>query len=343
MGSFNTTCFISQQTISTDDCAVIFPISQQKTYRPVELSITQNGKTEQKSRYGYANSTCYPTAFWSFEGPMFTGKYYDYGQFNLDNTPQNTVNLKVFFNHLHQNLYDVAQGENSSHDLPIKFKELYNPKQEYSFEELREIWDSMWELNHEHRLFVKDYNDEPICLAFSVAHKSAVDYLINMVSSYKNWQNQSYNQFDVIQRQITQSLERISSFDSQKMKDFGSFHLLTKLANLEGISIGEQEGSYISNHYDCYEEIEKIVSEFLKNESNPKEIDQEFIQKSLEIVKPQLAHRYVLSGLTNLNIRLSPMVYASQDYQNEIGNAYLKMVQSVNQSVNLIVKEKYAE
>lgn len=92
MGSFNTTWFISQQTISTDDSAVIFPISQQKTYRPIELSITQNGKTEQKSRYGYANSTCYPTAFWSFEEPRFTGKYYDYGQFNLDTTPQNTLN-----------------------------------------------------------------------------------------------------------------------------------------------------------------------------------------------------------------------------------------------------------
>lgn len=42
MGSFNTTCFVTQQTISTEDRAVIFPIIQKSTYNPVELSLQMN-------------------------------------------------------------------------------------------------------------------------------------------------------------------------------------------------------------------------------------------------------------------------------------------------------------
>jgi hypothetical protein len=44
-----------------------------------------------------------------------------------------------------------------------------------------------------------------------------------------------------------------------------------------------------------------------------------------------------------MNLKLTPMVYGSQDYHNELGNDYLKMLGDINKSVNTLVKEKYGE
>lgn len=54
MGSFNTSCMVSQQTIVPHAHAVILPISQQATYNPVEL--IKGGK--ELSQYGFAHTSC---------------------------------------------------------------------------------------------------------------------------------------------------------------------------------------------------------------------------------------------------------------------------------------------
>lgn len=38
-------------------------------------------------------------------------------------------------------------------------------------------------------------------------------------------------------------------------------------------------------------------------------------------------------GLGHLNIKLSPMIYASQDYDNSAGKQYAKMIKTVNVQV----------
>ena len=60
-------------------------------------------------------------------------------------------------------------------------------------------------------------------------------------------------------------------------------------------------------------------------------------------VQTLINHKYILSGLDSINAHFSPMVYASQDYHNEIGNEYTKLVIEINKRVNQLVKEKYGE
>ena len=101
MGSFNTSCMVSQQVIVPGAETIILPIQQQATYEPVEIS--KDGK--EMSQFGFAHTTCYPTAFWGYAGPMIRGTYDDYGRFNIDDTVENKINLISFFNEL---IYSVS-------------------------------------------------------------------------------------------------------------------------------------------------------------------------------------------------------------------------------------------
>ena len=51
------------------------------------------------------------------------------------------------------------------------------------------------------------------------------------------------------------------------------------------------------------------------------------------IIKPWLETRYACSGLEALNLHFEPVVYASQDYSNEIGASYAEFVGQVSAQV----------
>jgi hypothetical protein len=59
--------------------------------------------------------------------------------------------------------------------------------------------------------------------------------------------------------------------------------------------------------------------------------------------KTQLDHRYFIEGLIKLGITFSPMVCTGQDYNNEIGSNYTKMVVEVNKKVNDFRKQYYKD
>lgn len=72
-------------------------------------------------------------------------------------------------------------------------------------------------------------------------------------------------------------------------------------------------------------------------------MSKEFTDELFEEFKEQIEHHYLASAISKYDLKLSPMVYAGQDYSNEMGNAYLKMVTKINQKVNKLVKDKYGE
>lgn len=344
MGSFNTSCFVSQQTISTDDESIILPIVQQSTYKPVELLVPTHEGVKEVSKYGYCHSTCYATAFWGYAGPMIKGKYDDYGRFELEKTKENAQNIQSFFNSIAVKICDVKQGENEYHEHPLAFSEIYNPKEKHTFEKLVEVWDKVWDLAGQSRLFVKNYKGEPVCVAFAVMHKSSADYLVETFSSGKTWDDESLEPKSYFNTYINKRISEILDIfkDKKELDDTISFAAIT-IASLEGFRIGEQEGSHIASHYPRPRDVSKNIVDYFKNNPNEKTLTKEFTDELFENFKAQIEHRYLASGLERLSIKLSPMVYASQDYSNEIGNDYLKMIQAVNERVNKIVKDKYGE
>ncbi len=348
MGSFNTTCFVSQQTISTEDKAVILPILQQSTYNPVELLVPVREGVKEISKYGYSSSSCYATAFWGYAGPMLKGVYSDYGNFQLEKTKDNEQNLRSFLNSLVGKICDVKPGENKYHDHGLSFATIYNPKEKYSFEQLTEVMDKVWELSSKSRLFIRIYNGEPVNMAFAVMHEATANYLIEETNKCKTWDDESLEQKTYFHNYLNKKLsENLSLFSDNKDlrdkfsdRDRLSFYVVN-VTGLESFGIGEQEGTHIRNYYPRDDSIMEKLEKYLKNDR--KEIEKEFSDKFFENFKNQIDHRYIASGLERLNVKLSPMVYASQDYTNELGNDYLKMVAEVNSRVNEVVKKKMGE
>lgn len=335
MGSFNTSCMVSQQVIVPGAETIILPIQQQATYNPVEIS--KDGK--EMSQYGFAHTTCYPTAFWGYAGPMIRGTYDDYGRFNLDNTPENNVNLNAFFNTLIETAFNSKQGDNEYHDHAFDIHSLYDTKKEYSFAELEGIWEKVWDVAQENRVFVSNYQGEPRNLQFAVIHRAAADYLIDSVGKLTNYSGQSYEQKsyfkNYIQSQLTRMLEVFK--DKKKVSDTFTF-FASQMTSLSNYRIGEQEGAYISQYYDNFSSVMDAIEAFSEKNPNTTELPEELIDTLFEIFEPQIQHRYLHVGLDHLNIKLSPMVYASQDYDNDMGKSFAKMIRSVSSQVNKEIK-----
>lgn len=336
MGSFNTSCMVSQQVIVPGAQTVILPIQQQATYEPVEIS--KDGK--EMSQFGFAHTTCYPTAFWGYAGPMIRGTYDDYGRFNIDDTVENKINLISFFNELTEKAFVTKQGENQYHDHGFDIHTLYNTKQEYSFSELVNVWEKVWDVVQENRIFISNYQGEPRNLQFAVIHRAAADYLIDSVGKLTSYSGQSYEQKSYFKNYIQSQLTRMVELFKEKKKLSDTFSFFgSQMASLSNYRIGEQEGAYISHYYDNFNPIMDAIEQF--NEKNPATttLSDDLIDSLFEIFKPQIQHRYLHMGLDHLNIKLSPMVYASQDYDNDTGKSFAKMIRSVSAQVNKEIKE----
>lgn len=335
MGSFNTACMVSQQVIVPGAEAVILPIHQQATYRPVEL-VKDN---KEISQYGFAHTTCYPTAFWGYSGPIIRGKYYDYGCFEIFNIEENRINMISFFNHLFSDSFITKEGENKCHDVSFNMSSLYNPKKEYSFEELQDIWNKIWEVSQENRLFVSDYQGHPRNLQFAVMHRAAADYLIDYVNKANSYEDISYEQKTYFKHYIQGQLDRmIKVFENKKeLGDTFSF-FASQLTSLSGYRLGEQEGCHISYYYDNWELVMNAVDDFRAKNEDLSKLSDELIETLFDLFKSQIDHRYIQVGLNWLNIKLSPMVYASQDYDNSTGKSYAKMIRSVGAQINKEIK-----
>lgn len=338
MGSFNMSCFVSQQTIGPGDAAYLFPIQQSSSYNPVEL-IDKNGTIQEK--YSFASSTCYPTAFWKSAGPIIEGEYDDYGRFSLINTLENEKNIITLFNELFKNSAKINLGENEYHDLAFDISTQYDPQKKYTFNQLEQIWDYMWNVMQEHRVFIKEYSGDFFPFSFAVMHKVTGDYLIEKIAKSENWSKESNEPEKLLMRTVTKIVDDTKKIFSNRSIESMLGFVANKVAGLENMRMGNFEGSYIESYYENTD----AIYELLKNNisENTIIVDTNLIHKIMLEVQSLMNHKYILSGLDSINAHFSPMVYASQDYQNEIGNEYTKLVVEVNKRVNLLVKEKYGE
>lgn len=246
MGSFNTTCFVSQQTIVPGAKCIILPIIQQSTYDEIELISPDN--SFETSVFGHAHTTCYPTCFWGYYGPLITGTYYDYGKFEIDNSSENIQSLKFLFNKLLSDSFKTKQGENEYHDHAFDMSSLYSTETEYSFEQLIGIWDEIWMVTGEHRLFVRNYKHQPRSMQFAVMHQILGRFLINMVSNEKSWDAVSYHQFNYFENYVKSKLAKFVDETKEVPPELLEF-VFWRIESLDGYCVGDSEGSFISSLY----------------------------------------------------------------------------------------------
>lgn len=328
MGSFNTTCFASQQTISEGNDCVVIPILQSSTYE--EVKGTARGKPF--SGYGIANSNCHLDSFWQPMGAPLQARYADYGRFELLETEQNRKALYDFIAQLCASSMNApALRSFMQEDAPVAaahfFREDGAPRGPApDFDELFQCWNFVADQMSDYKLFCEQLHpsiQRPVALA--VMHTRTFEALVTLHQVGKTYRGESMDMLEVIKRALGQAFERVGKY--KEMEPSVKPKMLDYVAKS---SFGEQL-KYIGNDQGRSMPGEGDIYEALQEQGPLESISPESL---LELLRPTLRTRYAYAALDSMNLRFSPMVYAGQDYSNEMGRRYAGFVHMVSQQVS---------
>ncbi len=340
MGSFNASCFASQQVIAPGDACKVVTLIRRRTYSKVELS--DGDKTF--SVYGTTCSTCYPVAFWAPAVGFMDAVYDDCGQVTLVDTPTTRIRLLTWAAYMYRNALAVAEGENKCHDIPFDYKALLGKhcpalleqlsKSHYFgrsqllfleahpsfFDEVLPVWNAAWEVSQEHRLFSMDRSDEPSPMQYGLMHEATANYLVDYSNKMTDWSNEAYEQRTFFNRCVRSAKESAEGHAGKE-----SVFWFVDALRREFERVGYYEGLGLISA-DLFNGLWALGPAYLEGSLSDDEL---FIQ-----CKPFLDERYVLHGLLCLDLKFAPIVYAGQDYSNESGKAYAKFVNAVQKEVS---------
>jgi hypothetical protein len=317
MGSFNTTCFVTQQTIAGEDKCYVLPVRQAIGYSPVKL----RRMGEDFSRYGICHQDCYPNANWEPVGNFLEGEYDDYGLVELANTPLNHHRLTSFFRYLQNYSFVAEPGENYIHDVPFDFPAFVDAEPELQellrgagpedqksrHELLMKAWAYYEEVSRQYRVFTASHGErEPRQVRHAILHKDAYLRLIALTESQQGYKGQPYTRRAVFDR----ILDEVKGLADKTQPKLASMYWGLKLS-----LVGFSSGLSFDDEDDVFEPLfERYIEGQMKKDA------------LFKAVRPWLDSRFVMMGLNQLNIRISPMTYATQDYSNEIGRLYAAFV-----------------
>ncbi len=353
MGSFNTACFVSRQTIATGDACKVIPIRQAHTYREVETSF--GGKNAQL--WGHCHSTCYPDRFWAPIGGFFDAVYDDYGRFTLTDNVNNRLLIWAFLTEALQQVPVVAVGENQSHEIPCDLRAFMasttpqllaelSPQRrveapalaqapsdvaadsEQLWEQSLKCWDYLWEVARESRLvWACGHVLRPA--GFAVMHTVAYAELVVISGTARGYRGESYAMRDFFGRALesvkTWSTARAAPFSKapSAQRNFGleAYFAANKFRDAMAVFGGNL--NYRLMGEDSL--LETAFGAYLEGKLSDDEL--------FESMKPAIEVRYACSALEGLNLHFEPMVYASQDYHNDVGESYAQLVDVVQAKV----------
>lgn len=299
MGSYLQTCCISNQII---DSGYIIPII---------VEHDRNVKVKQKpdSNVQVVNpiaTICYSHDLFRPLGFMFSGEYYDYGQFAID-WNINLEMFKCFIKYLKENTFITLAGENPYHHLP------FDANSEFDIDSItinnaQETFDILQEKIDKCSVYIKHFypGGSPRLLKFA----SINQYIGNEIKSiYKksvitDW-NIS-NNFEFI-KQIKASPEEVKLFCDSLFKDFS----YEDSANLKSYFLSDYNSVHISN----------ILYYTLNKEES----------FSLETIILLRKLKFIISGLNLMNVGLKPNIYGSQCYDNEQGRLFSNLMDKVKE------------
>jgi hypothetical protein len=318
MGSFNTTCFASQQTISTHNECYVIALKQASGYNP--LVVNRNGESVPAT--SFTSSTCYPDCFWQPVSEFISATYDDYGQVELDQDPENIAKVEAFFKELPFIVYDIEQGENEYHDAPFKLVDFQAKTS------VEEAWEYLWEAAvQEERLFVTGYNkNAPRNLTFGIISKQSYDALIAIEEESVGWDKSSNKREDFAQKELEKAIKTAAEISSKKSDDEKEAKRFAEFCITEGIRNMFRSGNVNVPHSDYRWTRQSAIAKSIVEEGK-------ITDETMALIVDDLEFSYVAKGLLSLNIKFSPMVYAVQDYDNSVGKAYAKFIKNISSQI----------
>jgi hypothetical protein len=337
MGSFNTKCFASGQTIATGDKCLVIPIEQASTYRPIQL----NWGGKNLELYGAFHSRCHPDSFWTPLCGGFTATYDDCGRFQLERTDHNLFNLTHWVRMLRDECPVTLAGDNEYHELSFNFgaflaKEaphvlacedatLKNPVEqlrETYLDEAIKCWDYAFKVSGHSRLFRT--HKGPRAVQFAVLHHLVADELVSMASSGLDYNSNSVAPRDVFERAVLTGREAADATDytacpiELAMRKGWAFRMEATEVFKErgGLSLGTRAEQAHLRH---------VLGRIQTGEWSTELAFEQFL--------PTLRGRYIFGSLETLALHFEPMMCTGQDYDNSVGKDFAQFIQKVSSAV----------
>lgn len=330
MGSGLNKCFLTNQTIPEGIDVIVFPIMPQSDYNDT-IAHSRNSPEDHIKVSGPNHSICYANWLYQCQGTYFTCKSDDYGESFVNNTRENKISYIEFLNYLINYSLVTKQGENEYHEQSFDILELLkknkiktikeNNKQKITItineqalsnKQINSIHLELLELGQKNRIITSDYKKKFI--KFAICLKSAFDYV-----------NQEFRSQRI--QSLMENFPKLAS-DELKVAKVTKNTIFYKF-RLTDIIRHSFDGESVNIGYYVF---------LYKTMNNLKAKD---FKKKINEIKFILDFANFQAGLNALNITIEPISQYQQDYSNEIGSDYLKLIKHANKSVKDFIKNKY--
>lgn len=196
-------------------------------------------------------------------------------------------------------------------------------------EEAAELWEALAEPFMRMQVFMADYGRVFRSVTLGVIHEEAYQWLLKE-GEQAAWHGGKFNRVDYLDQLADEAykltLEMAKSDDDKKL---GSKEVLAKMLMAETLRDGLRRisGDTYGNLNHWFRLLSGCIAEHV---DGGKPLGDPIRQR----LKSYLDDSYVLRALSLCNIPLAPMIYAGQDYDNECGTRYARLVEATSVAVN---------
>lgn len=329
MGSFLNQCCISNQIIEN---GYLIPILVKKEYSTVKLK-NKDGTTSTErpiKQSVYAQDTFLPVGF------MFEGKHSDCGRYDID-WDKNLEMFKCFIKFLQENSLITSKGENEYHE------KAFNPIKEYSLHSItlknaQNVFDNLQEKINKGRVFINSYGNCFLELKFAIIEKIAGN---EVESNGIQYLSKKENLYFVNKEQKEEYINRLTASPEEVLSALTDFLKESQIKTDEVKQyIDQLVENKIKPNPEDYKTL-RILTEklsfkyFLKDEHSIYIFDlldyllSENRPFSLNTIRLLRKLKGIIQGLNIINMGLKPVIYGSQDYSNETGQMFSKIMSEI--------------
>ena len=311
MGSYNVTCIASGQTIAEgDDVRVIFVRDASGLHGKVSVK-TRAGQESTLDQGPYSVGV---DAIWQAASQSFRGHYADYGEFNLH--PDDRDRAKAFMKTIAP--YLCNGHVNSSDTFTVaSFDE--------SIDDIDKCWRILMEASVRGSLFTTSiFQDGPRSIRLAAMHESAYRHLVDNAKNL--WGPVTAAGFA---EKIIEAVDVEIADPTLLVKKLSLIHSMCVNEALRQTYDGRGHTPFLDQRR---AEMEPLIDAYT---SDPTTSARALLIKEL---CPLLEDAVMFEGMNWLHLALMPSRYRGQDYSNELGSDFAKMVASVEQTVSALRK-----
>lgn len=334
MGSFNLQCFVTHQTISEGDACRVMALRQSSTFGMFQVTSDQG----EEKILGYANHHSGPDAFWEPETGFLKATYADYGNVTLTLDEHARIRVLTWLKDGLNNLAKAAPQWDTtcsvptdlyafmSRELPDLLEGLNSrsvgdlARTDQVDDGIRKAFAYLWEGAVRGSLFVKHHTGaRPV--AFAIMHEAAYQALFAYYSGFVNLDEFALNALTTTRSKVAKC--SVQHPENPAMLDF-LFQEFLCSALKAGFSRDALPLTAESRQV-------RQILDSTRTGFAASEADVHFVKDVKEHV---LSDHCVASALSCLSLSYVPLRFGGQDYHNEAGEQYAKLVQKVSAQVS---------